>query len=120
MSDVKQSVGRLRQTKRFGGKRTELSVYGGKWGAPYERDKNAVVDEYLAEHLPDDAEPVTVEWWKELTGDSASIKIDEDNRILFGEVLGVQLEMSGFTLDFHTVTTRGQLRRLVKLLKGDS
>jgi len=82
---------------------------------------DAVIREaHLAEHLPDDDEPITVKWLKEdrnnvFLGDSVIIPVNDDLAV-FHDTHGVWV--NGVIL--RNIKTRRQLRNLIKALKGDS
>ena len=72
------------------------------------RDLGQVADAYLAEHLPDDEEPVMLDFMESVVPEDGSITI-----ATHGEVGRVYLDES-YVADGIKIKTRGQLRYLLK------
>lgn len=85
---------------------------------------------WLEEHPEDDDELITREWWKDNTpcgNDSAyTIRISEEFYLMIDALgrpylhaEGLRVDDSPYILSLGLIETRGQLRQLIKLLKGE-
>lgn len=117
MSDVKQSAERLR--RKINGESVE-SIYGCDmtWVQEIEDDKT-LAEAYLAEHLHDDDEPITESFLRELgflsdRFDCRGLNLCVGHNCL--SWLWARMHVNNYGL--FDITTRGQVRLLVKALKG--
>lgn len=75
---------------------------------------------YLAEHAADDGELITREWWQSLSCvETCCIWLDDDTWLDWGSEAGVYLCTESSTIDLPHITTRGQLRMLLRALNPE-
>lgn len=125
MSEVNQAAERLRRLKD--------EPYTGNGAYPIGESENALdrlqnedrrllADAYLAEHLPDDDEPLSVEFLDTLSQRSVSIESgycewDLQRLVWARRFAGGCIEVRCHDLSLRRITTRGQLRQLLKALQ---
>jgi hypothetical protein len=115
--NLKESVKQYRQFRL-------LRPVGSGWFYRDEECTNAICDAYLAEHPPDDDEPITAEWLRDGGWDDG---IDEKwFDATKPDLIGLSLvdHGDGYTVvfgesEFAKIKTRRQLRRLIAALKGE-
>jgi hypothetical protein len=67
----------------------------------------------------DDGEPITEEHWQQRANDMGFIAIDDSHWLHWSKEIGLTLDGPIEAMPLPHITTRGQLRRLIEVLKCD-
>lgn len=115
MSDTKQAAERLR---RLAAGESWVAIYGDAEDSEgCLRDRFTVANAFLAEHAADDDEPITEEWWhSQCCVETITIPIDDDWYISWNGCSDVWLHSDSDALPLPHITTRGQLKLLLRAL----
>jgi hypothetical protein len=117
-SDITQAAERLR---RYSNGASYISVYGDEWedSEGIMKDRCILANAYLAEHQADDGELISEEWlklegYRQIEGDYEIAKCQNG----CNAVVRMTNPPSAFISSYWMcITTRGQLRRLIEVLK---